>query len=153
MKKQKYNEAIKCFASLIDSIDYEISILSNTTAFLNEVLDNINFVGFYLNKNNNLIIGPFQGKVSCSYIPFSKGVCGLCATKEETIIVSDVHKFEGHIACDSASNSEICVPIMVDNNFYGLLDVDSFMFDNFDLEDKLFLEECMCVLAKKLFTL
>ena len=96
---------------------------------------------FYLNKNNTLLLGPFQGKVACTTIPFNKGVCGYCATNNSTVIVPDVHEFPGHIACDSASKSEICIPINIKGNFYGLLDIDSPVKNRFSEIDKINLNE------------
>ena len=115
-----YNELLTILPSLIEDDLHDISILANTSAILNQYMENINWVGFYLNKQNKLLLGPFQGKVACTTIPFNKGVCGACATTNKTIIVEDVHQFPGHIACDSASLSEICVPINVKGEFYGL---------------------------------
>ena len=120
-----YNEIISILQELIKDNEYDITILANTSALLYEKIENINWVGLYLNKNETLLLGPFQGKVACTKIPFNKGVCGKCATTLETILVPNVHEFPGHIACDSASNSEICIPIIINNKFYGLLDIDS----------------------------
>ena len=113
-------------------------------------MENINWVGFYLNKQNKLLLGPFQGKVACTTIPFNKGVCGACATANETIIVEDVHLFPGHIACDSASLSEICVPINVNGVFYGLLDIDAPITNRFNEEDKKALEKVVSIIEDKL---
>ena len=125
-----------------------ISNLSNASALLNENLDRINWVGFYLydKKSNALKLGPFQGKVACTNIPMGKGVCGTAAHLRETIVVEDVHKFEGHIACDAASNSEIVVPIIVKGEIYGVLDVDSPIFSRFNDVDKKYLEEFVSIL-------
>ena len=101
---------------------------------------------FYLFKDGVLKLGPFQGHVACMVIPLNRGVCGACATKKETIIVSDVHEFKGHIACDSASNSEICIPIFVNNEFYGLLDIDSPNKNSFNEVDKKNLEAAIHIL-------
>ena len=112
--------------------------------------EQINWAGFYLYKNDELVLGPFQGKVACTHIPMGKGVCGTSASNKKTIIVEDVHKFEGHIACDSASNSEIVVPIIYENTLIGVIDIDSFIFNRFNNEDKEILEEVAKVLANRL---
>lgn len=145
-----YEEIINILPSLIEENKYDITILANTSALLNEKMDSINWVGFYLNKNGKLLLGPFQGKVACTVIPFNKGVCGKCATEEKTILVPDVHKFPGHIACDSASNSEICVPIIIKNNFYGLLDIDSPITNRFNQNDQENLEKITKIIVNEL---
>ena len=125
-----------------------IPLLSNTSALLNDSLKDINWVGFYLVKDNNLLLGPFQGKVACVNIEKGKGVCGTAYEKDETIVVDDVHKFAGHIACDSASNSEIVIPIHSDNEVIGVLDIDSPIFSRFTEEDRSGLEAFVSVLEK-----
>ena len=145
-----YEMILNTLPSLVEGIDYDITLLSNISALLNDYMDEINWVGFYLYKDGILKLGPFQGHVACMTIPLDRGVCGYCATKKETIIVEDVHKFKGHIACDSASNSEICVPIMVGNEFYGLLDIDSPFTNSFNSKDKEALEKAMQMLSKAL---
>lgn len=145
-----YKELLTNLEALISGIDYDITILSNASALLNEYLDNINWVGFYLYKDGKLILGPFQGKVACMVIPLNKGVCGYCATNKETIIVKNVHEFKGHIACDSASESEICVPIIVNNELYGLLDIDSPTQNRFNDKDKENLEKAIEIIKKHL---
>ena len=148
--KEKYEELNKQLEALITGIDYDITILSNASALLNEYLENINWVGFYLLKDNILKLGPFQGKVACMMIPLNKGVCGHCATTKETIIVKDVHEFKGHIACDSRSLSEICVPIIINNELYGLLDIDSPITNRFSDLDKEYLEKATKIIEKAL---
>lgn len=148
-----YNELITIIPSLIEDDLHDISILANVSAILNQYMDNINWVGFYLNKNNKLLLGPFQGKVACTTIPFNRGVCGACATSNKSIIVENVHEFAGHIACDSASLSEICVPINVNNKFYGLLDIDAPITNRFNDEDKINLEKIVSIIENKLSTL
>ena len=121
---------------------HDVTLLSNTSALLNEYMDNINWVGFYILDKDTLYLGPFQGKVACTEIKVGKGVCGTCIKNEDTILVENVHEFPGHIACDSASNSEICVPLYnKDNILYGLLDIDSPLLSRFNNEDKIALEE------------
>lgn len=91
--------------ALLENINYEISLLSNASAFIKQVFSDISWVGFYLCQDNQLILGPFQGKTACTLIPFNKGVCGACATNLKTYCVPDVHQFPSHIACDSATNN------------------------------------------------
>jgi GAF domain-containing protein len=100
--------------------------ISNTTAFLNDYLTEINWIGFYLLAEDNcLYLGPFQGKAACTTIPLNKGVCGHAATIRKTVVVDDVHSFAGHIACDSRTNSELVVPLVQDGKLLGVLDIDS----------------------------
>jgi len=152
INKTKYKSIISELPHLICDLEYEVTILSNASALLNEHLDIINWVGFYLLKDNKLILGPFQGKPACTTIPLNKGVCGACATNEATIIVDNVHEFKGHIACDSASNSEICIPIFKVNKFYGLLDIDSPIINRFNNEDKTYLEAVVKIIEKALIS-
>ena len=128
----------------------DLAMLANVAAAINMNYEQINWAGFYLYKNDELVLGPFQGKVACTHIPMGKGVCGTSASNKKTIIVEDVHKFEGHIACDSASNSEIVVPIIYENTIIGVIDIDSFIFNRFNNEDKEILEEVAKVLANRL---
>ena len=128
----------------------DLAMLANVAAAINMNYEQINWAGFYLYKNDELVLGPFQGKVACTHIPMGKGVCGTSASNKKTIIVEDVHKFEGHIACDSASNSEIVVPIIYENTLIGVIDIDSFIFNRFNNEDKEILEEVANVLANRI---
>ena len=141
-----YEELKMVLKPLIEQNEYEMTILSNTSALLNDYLEKINWVGFYLFKGNELILGPFQGHPACTNIPLNKGVCGKCATDQKTIVVKNVHEFPTHIACDSASNSEICVPIFKNGEFYGLLDIDSPFLNRFDEIDQLNLEEIVKII-------
>ncbi len=143
-----YDELLLISSSFFEGIDNNITILSNSSALLNQYLENINWVGFYLNDKDKLILGPFQGKIACMTIPFDRGVCGYSFSNNQTILVDDVHKFEGHIACDSASNSEIVIPIHKDGQIYGLLDIDSPKLNNFDEKDKINLEKFVKILEK-----
>ena len=141
-----YNELKKILISLIENNEYDIQILSNASAILNDYIENINWVGFYLLKDNRLILGPFQGHPACINIPLNKGVCGMCASNKETIVVENVHEFKTHIACDSASNSEICIPIFKNDNLYGLLDIDSPILNRFNEFDKTNLEQIVKII-------
>lgn len=136
--------------ALLENIDYEISLLSNMAAFIKHEFNDISWAGFYLNYDKQLILGPFQGLVACTTIPFNRGVCGACATELKTKRIANVHDFPGHIACDSASNSEIVIPIIVDNTLYGVLDLDSTSFNRFQENDQLILEKLVMVLIKHL---
>ncbi len=109
--------------------------LANITAIINHYLKDINWVGFYVNIDEELVLNTFQGKIACTRIPFNKGVCGKCATTGETVVVKNVHEFPGHIACDSASLSEIVAPIFIGETIFGVLDIDSPLEGRFtDLE-------------------
>ena len=123
-----------------------VTNLSNASAVLN-TLDNINWCGFYFAKGDVLYLGPFQGDVACTVIPFGKGVCGTSAKEKRTIIVDDVNNFEGHIACSTISKSEIVVPIIKDNQVKAVIDIDSPIYNRFTIEDKKILEEVAEILA------
>ena len=145
-----YNEILQILPALIEDNTYDMTMLSNTSALLFEHLEQINWVGFYMNKNNTLLLGPFQGKIACTTIPFSKGVCGACASTLKAILVPNVHEFKGHIACDSASNSEICIPILVHNELYAILDIDSPILNRFNSEDQMHLENVAKIISYQL---
>lgn len=136
-----YNELNRKLASLLSKEDHLVTNLSNSSALLNEYLDDINWVGFYLVEGSRLYLGPFQGKTACVNIPMGRGVCGTAAQKNETQLVKNVHEFPGHIACDSCSNSEIVIPISVNGEVVGVLDIDSPSLGRFTDEDRLGLEE------------
>ncbi len=140
-KEEAYRKAGK---EILKRLQYErdmIANLGNTSAILNEFMEDINWVGFYLFKNNQLILGPFQGRAACVRIATGKGVCGTAFEKGMTLIVPDVHKFTGHIACDDRSNSEIVIPVMCGDKKIGVLDIDSPIKNRFDETDKRYLEE------------
>ena len=126
------NIDLNVLKALLDDNKYRISVLSNASAYLNESLDNINWVGFYLLDKDTLYLGPFQGKPACILIPVGKGVCGNTIAEGKTIVVDNVLEYKGHIACDSNSRSEVCIPIYINNEIYGLLDIDSPIFKRFD---------------------
>ena len=113
-----------------------ISALANAAALLWEAMPDINWAGFYLLKNDILYLGPFQGKVACTMIPVGRGVCGTAAAMQQIQRVEDVHQFPGHIACDSASNSEIVLPLIKDDVLLGVLDIDSPLLSRFDKVDQ-----------------
>jgi L-methionine (R)-S-oxide reductase len=118
-----------------------IANLSNISAIINEHMEDISWAGFYIFKEGELILGPFQGKLACNRIALGRGVCGSAFMKNETLIVPDVHLFPGHIACDSESNSEIVIPIIKDNIKLGVLDIDSKHKNRFSDLEKTYLEK------------
>lgn len=118
----------------------QIANAANLSALIWQALPDLNWAGIYRFDGHELVLGPFQGKPACVRIAMGKGVCGTSAAKRQTIIVPDVHQFEGHIACDSASNSEIVVPLMDGDTLYGVLDLDSPLFNRFDDTDRKGLE-------------
>ena len=147
-----YEKLKKEVRALIDGVPYEIANLANISAALWQALENINWVGFYLMNGGKLVLGPFQGKPACIEIPLGRGVCGTAAQKRATVLVEDVHQFPGHIACDSASNSEIVVPIFKNGAVYGVLDIDSPYLARFTREDQRGLEEIVKILEENLST-
>ncbi len=122
--------------SLTEGVGDTISNLANASALLFHTLEGLNWAGFYLYKEGALLLGPFPGKTACTKIPMGNGVCGTAAEKGETIVVPDVHAFPGHIACDGDSNSEIVIPLYLRGSLYGVLDIDSPVFDRFSEEDR-----------------
>lgn len=147
-----YETLKKEIKALIDGVPYEIANLANVSAALWQAMENINWVGFYLMNGEKLVLGPFQGKPACIEIPRGRGVCGTAAQEKRTVLVEDVHQFPGHIACDSASNSEIVVPILKNGAVYGVLDIDSPHFSRFTAEDQRGLEEIVKILEENLST-
>ncbi|GGE52198.1 hypothetical protein GCM10011391_33790 [Pullulanibacillus camelliae] len=146
--KEQYALLNKQLQALVEDEPNRIANLSNASALLNQFLDQINWVGFYLKEGNELVLGPFNGLPACVRIPIGKGVCGTAAERLETVIVKDVHAFPGHIACDSASLSEIVVPIVKDNELIGVLDIDSPVTDRFNDQDKQGLEAFVTTLIQ-----
>lgn len=149
-KEARYNLLIKQIEELINFKDPIITNLSNITAAIKQSFTQINWVGFYLIKDNKLFLGPFQGKVACTQIKFGEGVCGVCVEKKETIIVPNVHDFPGHIACDTESNSEIVIPLLSNEKLFGVLDLDSYNFSAFNGTDKVWLEKICVLITKKI---
>lgn len=127
--------------ALLDGEPDHTANLSNASALLNQLLDNVNWLGFYIYKDNELVLGPFQGLPACIRIPYGKGVCGTAIKTKATQVVADVNAFPGHIACDSASQSEIVVPLIVNGEVYGVLDIDSPITNRFDEIDKTYIEK------------
>ncbi|MCI1592570.1 GAF domain-containing protein [Heyndrickxia oleronia] len=149
-RDEKYQLVKKQLTALIEDESNMIANLSNTAALLNQFLDRINWVGFYLVEGNELVLGPFQGLPACVRIPFGKGVCGTAVKERKTLRVEDVNQFPGHIACDSASQSEIVVPIIKNNEVIGVLDIDSPEINRFDEVDEIHLKEFVEALVKHL---
>lgn len=141
MKNERYEYLLKYLESSFEGERNFIANLANASAVINENLENLNWAGFYLFDKTDLVLGPFQGKPACVRIKIGRGVCGTAAEKGETLIVANVHEFPGHIACDAASNSEIVVPMYLGDRLIGVLDLDSFEYNNFNETDKLYLEK------------
>lgn len=145
---QQYETVIKQLDALLTGESNVVANLSNASALLNQFLDRVNWVGFYVTEGNQLVLGPFQGMPACVRIPFGRGVCGVAAETKTTQLVADVHQFPGHIACDSASNSEIVVPIVKEETVIGVLDIDSPEKNRFDEVDQRYLEKFVETLLK-----
>lgn len=145
-----YKQLLPQLESLINSDEPILSSLSNLTAALKYAFQKISWVGFYVMKDEILYLGPFQGKPACTQIKIGSGVCGTSAQKRETIIVDDVDKFPGHIACDAGSKSEIVVPIIYEGKVFAVLDLDSYEYSSFNQTDKKFLEQLVDLIKKKL---
>ena len=127
-------------SALLDGVPHRIANLANASALIYESLEDLNWAGFYLLEGETLVLGPFQGRPACIEIPLGRGVCGTAAQTGQTQLVPDVHLFPGHIACDSASNSEIVVPLRIDGKVVGVLDLDSPWPGRFTDEDQAGLE-------------
>ena len=136
-----YKNLCAQLAALTEGVPHKIANLANASALLWEHLENINWAGFYIMEGGKLVLGPFQGKTACIEIPVGRGVCGTAVAENATQLVMDVHQFPGHIACDSASNSEIVVPIHVSGEIWGVLDIDSPYVGRFTEADKAGLEK------------
>ena len=137
----------KQLAALAEGEPDFVPVLANAAALLWDTLDRLNWAGFYLMDQGSLLLGPFQGKVACVRIPLGKGVCGTAVQENRSLRVPDVHAFPGHIACDSASNSELVIPIRSGGKVVGVLDLDSPEFDRFTSEDQTGLEGFAAVLG------
>ncbi len=130
-----YNVMKMQLSSLLEGVSWEITNLANASALIWEHLDDINWAGFYIVREGKLRLGPFQGKPACTVIDFGRGVCGTAASRDELQLVYNVHEFPGHIACDSASNSEIVIPIHKSGSVWGVLDIDSPVIGRFTEKD------------------
>lgn len=145
---EQYTTLSKQLDALLTGETDTIANFANASALLNTFLTDINWVGFYVMKDGDLVLGPFQGLPACVRIPIGRGVCGTAVSKNKTMLIDDVHAFPGHIACDAASNSEIVVPIRKNNEVIGVLDIDSPLKSRFTTEDQAGLEKFVAVLEK-----
>ena len=145
-----YDLLITQLKALISGVPHFISNLANASALLYETLDDLNWAGFYLMDGGQLVLGPFQGKTACIEIQIGRGVCGTAVAEDCTQLVYDVHQFPGHIACDSASNSEIVIPIHACGKTVAVLDIDSPSIGRFTAGDQAGLERFVMVLEKEL---
>ncbi|MDU4093978.1 MAG: GAF domain-containing protein [Pantoea sp.] len=140
-KQEFYHDLNRDLRALIAGETSFLAALSNSSALLFERLEEVNWAGFYLlTEEKTLVLGPFQGKIACVRIPVGRGVCGTAVAEKSVQRVADVHAFAGHIACDAASNAEIVLPLIVDDEVIGVLDIDSTRFDRFDSEDEIGLQ-------------
>ena len=150
--KETVNYTLVCqqLSALVEGVPYEVANIANASALLWQALPGINWAGFYKMLDGALVLGPFQGKPACIRIPVGRGVCGTAVAEDKTQLVYNVHDFPGHIACDSASNSEIVVPIHVGGEIWGVLDIDSPHIGRFTEADRAGLEQVVAVLEKVL---
>lgn len=148
-KTSLYRATLEQLKSLLAESDDLIASLANCTALLKLNFESFSWVGFYLTKGERLVLGPFQGKPACVVLYFGKGVCGSAAAARRTLVVDDVEKFPGHIACDPLSRSEIVVPILLNGEVVAVLDVDSERLRNFDEVDQEYLEKVADLLVPK----
>jgi L-methionine (R)-S-oxide reductase len=139
--EEKYIELKKQLTGLLNREENLVTNLANFTAAVKQTFEKISWVGFYLANENELYLGPFQGKVACTKIKIGQGVCGTSAQKMETVVVPNVNEFPGHIFCDPDSKSEIVLPIIKNDTLFGVLDIDSDFYNSFDEVDKKHLEE------------
>jgi L-methionine (R)-S-oxide reductase len=135
-KSEIYEELVRQTRGLLEGERDLVANAANLAALIWEMVPDLNWAGFYFMKGGELVLGPFQGKPACVRIAVGKGVCGTAVARRETLLVEDVHAFPGHIACDSASNSELVVPLIKDGRVHGVLDLDSPNFSRFDDEDR-----------------
>jgi len=146
-KEERYKEVLPQLKAVLEVEDDLIANLANTCAILKEAFDFF-WVGFYVNKEDELVLGPFQGPLACTRIAFGKGVCGTAASEQRTLVVPDVERFPGHIACSADSKSEIVLPLIVGGHTKMVLDIDSDLLDDFDETDAHYLEEVMSIIGK-----
>ena len=146
-----YKELNLQLAALTEGVPHKIANLANASALLYQTLEDLNWAGFYLMEGGQLVLGPFQGKTACIEIAVGKGVCGTAVAEDATQLVADVHQFPGHIACDSASNSEIVVPIHQGGQVVAVLDIDSPSLNRFSEDDKAGLEAIVRILEQNVF--
>ena len=145
----KYEMLIEQAKGILGEEPWYVSALSNISSMVMAALPDLNWAGFYLMKNGRLTVGPFQGKPACIHIAPGRGVCGTAVVRNETVVVPDVHQFPGHIACDSASESEIVIPIHADGQVTAVLDIDSPLKNRFSPEDREGLERLAGLIEEK----
>jgi L-methionine (R)-S-oxide reductase len=149
-RAELYSNLQSQLSSLLEGERDFIANAANFSSLLYHSLPDVNWAGFYLLRHNELVLGPFQGRPACVRIAMGKGVCGTAAELKQTVVVENVHEFPGHIACDSASNSEIVVPLVMNGKLIGVLDLDSPLFSRFDGEDAKGLDELVKVFLNSL---
>ncbi|POU03550.1 Free methionine-R-sulfoxide reductase [Escherichia sp. ESNIH1] len=149
-KSEFYAELNRDFQALMAGETSFLATLANSSALLFERLEGVNWAGFYLLEGDTLVLGPFQGKIACVRIPVGRGVCGTAVAQNSVQRVEDVHAFDGHIACDAASNSEIVLPLVVKGKIIGVLDIDSTVFSRFTTQDEQGLRELVSHLERLL---
>ena len=152
MTQTNYDMMIRQARAIIADVPHLTANLANLSALIFSTLDNVNWAGFYLTQGDRLILGPFQGNVACVEIPYGRGVCGAAAASDTTQLVPDVHLFRGHIACDSASRSEIVIPMHRGAEVIGVLDIDSPLLARFSEDDRAGLERLVRTVEEVLFT-
>ena len=145
-----YAMMLKQAEEMLAEEPWYVAVMSNLSALIMENMDGLNWAGFYLRRGGGLTVGPFQGKPACIHIPMGKGVCGTAAQRDETVVVPDVHAFPGHIACDSASRSEIVIPLHADGQVAGVLDIDSPLLNRFSAEDQEGLEQLVGLFQERM---
>lgn len=148
LKRAFYAQLHRELEGLLEEERDFIANAANTSALIHERLPGLNWTGFYILKGEELVLGPFQGRAACVRIALGKGVCGTAAAQRQTVIVDNVHEFPGHITCDTASNSEIVVPIVHDGDLIGVLDIDSPIFNRFDEHDRTGLETLVATFVR-----
>ena len=149
-KEQKYDLLLRQIQSLAEGETDDIALMANMAAAIHDTF-HFWWTGFYRVIGNELVLGPFQGPLACTRIAYGRGVCGTAWQEERTLVVSDVHQFKGHIACSSASNSEIVVPVFRNGNIIAVLDIDSEHYNTFDETDRVWLERIVTIIDKSPF--
>lgn len=140
-KSDRYRTIARQLEALLEGERDFLANSANTSALVYELVGDLNWAGFYFRQGDELVLGPFQGRVACVRIPMGSGVCGTAAGRAESVLVENVHQFEGHIACDAASNAELVVPVIADGRVIGVFDLDSPTVGRFDEEDRAGIEE------------
>jgi len=153
LKEEHYTQLVSQAKSLVSGEHDLIANMANVSALLFNQLEDVNWAGFYLHKESQLVLGPFQGQPACIRIPIGKGVCGTAAETRTIQRIDDVHAFSGHIACDAASNSEIVIPLIVNDELIGVLDIDSPKSGRFDADDEAGLKQIADILIESQRTL